>query len=790
MMSNWLQKIIQRGRAPQQSLSSSEPDEEIPVYPPFAKGLPAVSSSRVLTTQAALLRDIRQLFPMTDDEYASIVEPAIRAYAAFAHLLPASEAHHHRGAGGLLHHGLEVAFLAGRAAAAHAFQAGATPLQRKHWEPRWRLAIFLAGLYHDIGKPVTDLEVVDRDGGQRWTPLTETIEDWALRCQIQRYYLRWVRGRKGRHEVVGAGAVSRLLPKDTLVWLGDGGGEATMALIASFQPQGGAAEQLAMGEIVKAADRTSVARDLARTGEGAIKDPGIGVPVEGFILTAARHMIASQKWTPNKPGGPLWLLDLDGDKACFLVWKTAAENIIDHLREHEVPGISRSHDVLADILIERGLARQYVVDAQKYRYWPIAPQSLSAAKPVRLYFLRLTHLDELFDHTPPFERGAIILNQNEKVKAAEARTGDSSPASPPTIPEASPEAAVKETVAAEPIINETAAIKAKEGSCPVPNAKAVHQVAAEPVVSPPIFQERAGAGSKGEDGTKIVPDEAVALPARPGSSVSPAIARQAGEGPPSQVHPPRHDAGPAAGGENPCLPLLESDWLGRALLASARDIAEGRAAWGEMLCMIGEKTLIRHPEWLLEVIKHPDSAGAALGDAAQALIKSGWIMRYDPGSAWVWTIAGVKGFVVCDEIARSLSTAADGVPAPEILSTTPVAVGPSAETAQISAPKSDHRGSVGAGDADDLPALRKKDAPAGDPELVQAVATLVREVLAEPPAEWVQDEGAWRSVPKRAIERLFPSFPLIVLSAEMRNWSVIKKDGDSFLFKKADVNAE
>nr|WP_276611704.1 TraI domain-containing protein [Thiorhodococcus mannitoliphagus] len=36
--------------------------------------------------------------------------PLIERYAAFAHLLRALETQHHRGAGGLFRHGLEVAF--------------------------------------------------------------------------------------------------------------------------------------------------------------------------------------------------------------------------------------------------------------------------------------------------------------------------------------------------------------------------------------------------------------------------------------------------------------------------------------------------------------------------------------------------------------------------------------------------------------------------------------------------------------------------------------------------------
>ncbi|MCV5855159.1 TraI domain-containing protein, partial [Escherichia coli] len=90
-------------------------DEEIPRYPPFAKGLPMAPVDKVLQTQNELIQKIRSTLGFTQEEYDRLVMPVIGRYAAFVHLLPASEAHHHRGAGGLFRHGLEVAFWATQA---------------------------------------------------------------------------------------------------------------------------------------------------------------------------------------------------------------------------------------------------------------------------------------------------------------------------------------------------------------------------------------------------------------------------------------------------------------------------------------------------------------------------------------------------------------------------------------------------------------------------------------------------------------------------------------------------
>jgi conjugal transfer pilus assembly protein TraI len=85
-------------------------DAEIPRYLPFLKGLPVAAPARIVTTQSELIARLQDGLAFTDTRFAALVRPVIERYAAFVHLLPASEAHHHRGAGGLFRHGLEVAF--------------------------------------------------------------------------------------------------------------------------------------------------------------------------------------------------------------------------------------------------------------------------------------------------------------------------------------------------------------------------------------------------------------------------------------------------------------------------------------------------------------------------------------------------------------------------------------------------------------------------------------------------------------------------------------------------------
>ena len=200
----------------QRNLTANPDDEEIPRYPPFAKGLPAASVDRVLASQSELVGFIRHTLGLPDKTFAAVVMPVIARYAAFTHLLPASEAHHHRGAGGLFRHGLEVAYWAALASAGVVFGAGSTPLERKSQEPRWRLAVCLAGLLHDIGKPVSDLSILDREGNTQWNPYLENLTDWAEKNSVDRYFLRWRDKRHQRHGQFSVLVAERVLTAECL----------------------------------------------------------------------------------------------------------------------------------------------------------------------------------------------------------------------------------------------------------------------------------------------------------------------------------------------------------------------------------------------------------------------------------------------------------------------------------------------------------------------------------------------------------------------------------------------
>ncbi|MFA5920757.1 MAG: MobH family relaxase [Methylococcaceae bacterium] len=368
---------------------SPPPEEEIPRYPPFMKGLPAAPVERILSTQVDLIKAIEHALSLPDDLYQTIAAPVIARYAAFSHLLPASESHHHRGAGGLFRHGLEVAHWATQAAQGCLFATQATPRERKEQELRWRLAVCFAGLLHDIGKPVSDMAVVDRQGEHAWNPCDENLTDWAAQNGIDRYFLRWRENRHKRHEQFSALVIERVLTRASRTYLLEPGPDIMQAMLETIHGMDRGAK---LSELVMAADRQSVERDLKAHTHTV--DSAMGMPVEKYLFDAMRRLIKSGHWLANEKGARLWRFK----EGLHIVWRTGAQDIVDTLTRDKVPGIPRDEDTLADILIERGLAvPKTLLDGRHYRYWRMQPQGLE----MTLYMLRLASTELIFSNEPP-----------------------------------------------------------------------------------------------------------------------------------------------------------------------------------------------------------------------------------------------------------------------------------------------------------------------------------------------------------------------------------------------------
>lgn len=564
------------------ALKAIPDDPSIPAYPPHPKGLPAVDPRKALRKHFDALAAYQRMTDLSPEEFDELLLPTIERFAGIAHLLPASQSHHHRGAGGLLQHSLEVARYAVQFTRSVVFVPFGTPLERRTMEPRWRMVTGLAGLLHDGGKPFSDVRVVDKDGRVTWEPFQETLPEWAQRHQIENYFVRW-QDRRHKHHHTYNNAVANLVIQPNLVaWLRQGGEELWVTLNQVLSHQ---IPDHRIAKMVMDADRGSVEIDLKRN--PSLETQSYAIPVERHLLGAMNRLLEDGTWKVNEPGARVWV---DSEHA-YIVWKAAVQDIHDHLLESYVPGMPRGSEVLADILIERDLAVMRQIDLDtKYRYWPIIPGPLrkEGEKPIVLYALRLASKQQLWDQPPP--PTDLVVGDDAERELAEwfASTGEHENEDPHTPGRAKPlsiNAKRKEALRARPPSGEPAAPEPAEPQAQLPLIEDDGEL-------PPPAQERRPSTKDRPEPTVAradQPDRAIQAPPAAPASPLPAPPR-----PPAAQEPPRTPE-PAASPAAP-PPAIDAE-AAKLLERMAGDVREGRHTLGDALCEVGEgRLLIRYPE--------------------------------------------------------------------------------------------------------------------------------------------------------------------------------------------------
>lgn len=156
-------------------------------------GIPAFPAELILQHEEikTKIMFIRSLCPFQGSDFERLIMPVIRSVVRHMHLLPATEAHHHREMMGLLTHSLDVA---------HGALVGA---KSQEWDDGlaecWQVAAMLAGLLSDIGVPYENILVQRGSDGEQWD-CTEPLADWLSDSLTTNYYLSWRVGRAVTHK--------------------------------------------------------------------------------------------------------------------------------------------------------------------------------------------------------------------------------------------------------------------------------------------------------------------------------------------------------------------------------------------------------------------------------------------------------------------------------------------------------------------------------------------------------------------------------------------------------------
>jgi integrating conjugative element relaxase (TIGR03760 family) len=298
----------------------------------------------LLAPHADLLQTIRERSALAVSAYQADIAPTIAAFAEFVQQLPASEAHHHAGPGGLLRHTLEVVSGALALRRGAMLPPGAAAEEYRRQEHRWTVAVLLAALLHDAGKPAADLRVtlLDPAGAERlWQPLIWSMPHagalWyrvAFAQASEREY--------ARHARLAAGLLQRLVPASLLAWLA----ESALAWEALLDYLTGEAPGGPIGLLVRQADSASVARDLVN-GPRTRFASARARPLVERMMEALRCMLAEGGYFAlSRSGADAWV---EADTAWF-VSRTLANQVRTFLAAHDgESGIPADNNRLFDV---------------------------------------------------------------------------------------------------------------------------------------------------------------------------------------------------------------------------------------------------------------------------------------------------------------------------------------------------------------------------------------------------------------------------------------------------------
>jgi integrating conjugative element relaxase (TIGR03760 family) len=370
----------------------------------------------------ALIRKIKRLFSVTDDVWNHHYLYAIQQFAELAQGLPASEVHHHSVSGGLVDHTLECLHIGCRVAQGYVLPPSAEPEEISKSVDRWRFGVFITILAHDLGKVVTDVEVVYREDGrefERWHPWYNNMPIGAEYTYRYRSRLSDSKSSKSLHEKSSMSLLPRILTKQAAVWLFEDP-ELLSQIFSTVSHSSFGGQTIA--EIVRIADSTSVGSNLGAT-TGVRVDHSASVPLHEKLIVCLRNLINEGELKKNRPGAAVWVTETE----TFAVSKATMEAVRLKLVNEGHSGIPKNAVRLFEILKDHELL---IPTADDESVWTAEVNDFAKNWQQKLTFLRFKNEVIWTTSSPPFFDGEVNicdeshaeeLNRSSKCIAGEGR---------------------------------------------------------------------------------------------------------------------------------------------------------------------------------------------------------------------------------------------------------------------------------------------------------------------------------------------------------------------------------
>ncbi len=277
----------------------------------------------------------------------------IHRFCEIVQLAPASQAHHHSFAGGLIIHTLSVAEKAINERKKYTLPLSSEPDIIEAQKNLWTYAVFVAALCHDIGKIVTMVTFVDDKQHPHEvigsSLLHQGVETYKMVFKPTEYYQL--------HQRIGVSFLPQLLDSISLSYLS---AELDVFREVLGYIQNDKYEWGSVGNIVQTADRESTAEALKITNDSR-KFPGANIENFGERIMRTLRLILNNNNIPkNRAGAAIWV----GKNHTYAVAKPFAEMIREEMKKYGATDIPGDNTRIFDELQQQNFCETNPVDGQ------------------------------------------------------------------------------------------------------------------------------------------------------------------------------------------------------------------------------------------------------------------------------------------------------------------------------------------------------------------------------------------------------------------------------------------
>ncbi len=342
------------------------------------------SADVLLLKHKRLVSNIYHHSHVPEKHFESLYLYSIKRLAVWVQDLPASQNHHHSNNGGFLLHTLEVIEIALKQRNNKMLPIGSSVEKQNEKKDLWTFAIFVAALLHDIGKTVSDVNIMLYDNQKkelgRWSPWFGSMSN-VDKAKYYQYQYNSNR-RYQHHSLLPLSFLSQFINPTAIDWLQK---ESDLFTLLLFTLQGRNAEGAMIADIIKYADSESSAKSLASSiGTGSARNPLEPQPksLADKLLDTMRHLVLETDLKINAPGAVMFTTTTD----IYFVSKVMMDKVRSSLDKDKQKGVPFDNSRMMDELLQFHIVTP---NSEGKAIWKCVLSGGGFKKPVNLTMLKM-----------------------------------------------------------------------------------------------------------------------------------------------------------------------------------------------------------------------------------------------------------------------------------------------------------------------------------------------------------------------------------------------------------------